>query len=134
MYFWMKPLLCFSGSLRNVQAGDCVVCFSKNDIYHVSKTIEETGKEVAVIYGSLPPNTKLLQAAKFNDPESNCGVLVATDAIGMGLNLSIRRIIFYSLIKPVVNEKNELDMSTISVSQALQIAGRAGRYLNKNYS
>lgn len=54
--------------------------------------------------------------------------MVATDAIGMGLNLSIRRIIFYSLIKPTVNEKGEKEMDLISVSQALQIAGRAGRY------
>lgn len=54
--------------------------------------------------------------------------MVATDAIGMGLNLSIRRIIFYSLIKPMMNEKGEKEMDLISVSQALQIAGRAGRY------
>lgn len=43
--------------------------------------------EVGVIYGGLPPGTKLAQAQKFNDPESSCKVLVATDAIGMGLNL-----------------------------------------------
>ncbi|KAB0794526.1 hypothetical protein PPYR_11365 [Photinus pyralis] len=116
------------GSLENVQPGDCIVCFSKNDIYSVSRAIEASGKEVAVIYGGLPPGTKLAQAAKFNDPDNSCKVLVATDAIGMGLNLSIRRVIFYSLIKPVVNEKGEKEMDTISVSQALQIAGRAGRY------
>ncbi|XP_022916085.1 ATP-dependent RNA helicase SUV3 homolog, mitochondrial [Onthophagus taurus] len=116
------------GSLDNVQPGDCIVCFSKNDIYSVSRGIEATGKEVAVIYGGLPPGTKLAQAAKFNDPNNSCKILVATDAIGMGLNLSIRRIIFYSLIKPCVNEKGEKEMDTISVSSALQIAGRAGRY------
>lgn len=44
------------------------------------------------------------------------------------IDRSIRRIIFYSLIKPVVNEKGEKEMDTISVSAALQIAGRAGRY------
>ncbi|XP_065210231.1 ATP-dependent RNA helicase SUV3 homolog, mitochondrial [Planococcus citri] len=115
-------------SLDNIRNGDCVVCFSKNDVYSVSRGIEGSGKEVAVIYGGLPPNTKLAQAQKFNDPESSCNVLVATDAIGMGLNLSIRRVIFYSLIKPVVNEKGEKEMDTISVSQALQIAGRAGRF------
>lgn len=83
---------------------------------------------MAVIYGGLPPGTKLAQAAKFNDVNNSCKVMVATDAIGMGLNLSIRRIIFYSLIKPSVNEKGEKEMDVISVSQALQIAGRAGRY------
>lgn len=41
---------------------------------------------------------------------------------------SIRRIIFYSLIKPTMNEKGEKEMDTISVSAALQIAGRAGRW------
>lgn len=41
---------------------------------------------------------------------------------------SIRRIIFYSLIKPSINEKGKKEISTISVSSALQIAGRAGRF------
>lgn len=116
------------GSLDNVQPGDCIVCFNKNDIYSVSRAIEQRGHEVAVIYGSLPPGTKLAQANKFNDPESSCKVMVATDAIGLGINLSIRRIIFYSLIKPVINEDGEKEMDVISISQALQIAGRAGRY------
>ncbi|CAH2091801.1 unnamed protein product [Euphydryas editha] len=116
------------GSLDNVRAGDCIVCFNKNDIYSVSRAIEQRGHEVAVIYGSLPPGTKLAQANKFNDPESSCKVMVATDAIGLGINLSIRRIIFYSLIKPVVNEDGDKEMDVISISQALQIAGRAGRY------
>lgn len=48
-----------------------------------------SGKEVAVIYGGLPPGTKLAQAAKFNDPNNSCKVMVATDAIGMGLNLYV---------------------------------------------
>ncbi|KAL1449739.1 hypothetical protein WDU94_002219, partial [Cyamophila willieti] len=115
-------------SLDNIQPGDCIVCFSKNDVYSVSRGIESRGTEVAVIYGSLPPTTKLAQASKFNDPDNPCKVMVATDAIGMGLNLSIRRVIFYSLIKPSLNEKGEREMDVISVSAALQIAGRAGRF------
>ena len=74
-------------SLDKIQAGDCIVCFNKNDIYTISRDLEARGVEVAVIYGGLPPNTKLAQAAKFNDPNNPCKVLVATDAIGMGLNL-----------------------------------------------
>ncbi|KAL7307924.1 hypothetical protein TKK_0000017 [Trichogramma kaykai] len=115
-------------SLAKCEPGDCIVCFSKNDIYAVSRYLEQQNQEVAVIYGSLPPATKLAQAAKFNDPNSSCKILVATDAIGMGLNLHIRRIIFYSMIKPSINKKGEREMDTISVSTALQIAGRAGRY------
>ncbi|XP_060225448.1 ATP-dependent RNA helicase SUPV3L1, mitochondrial isoform X1 [Meriones unguiculatus] len=115
-------------SLDNLRPGDCIVCFSKNDIYSVSRQIEIRGMESAVIYGSLPPGTKLAQARKFNDPSDPCKILVATDAIGMGLNLSIRRIIFYSLIKPSINEKGEKELEPITTSQALQIAGRAGRF------
>lgn len=44
------------------------------------------------------------------------------------MNRSIRRIIFYSIVKPTINEKGEIEVETISVSSALQIAGRAGRY------
>jgi ATP-dependent RNA helicase SUPV3L1/SUV3 len=55
-------------------------------------------------------------------------VLVATDAIGMGLNLNIRRIIFNSVMKIQLTENGDKEMDVISVSQALQIAGRAGRY------
>lgn len=75
------------GSLSNIKPGDCIVCFNKHDIFTVSRSLESRGTEVAVIYGSLPPGTKLAQAAKFNDPNNSCKVLVATNAIGMGLNL-----------------------------------------------
>ncbi|XP_059202089.1 ATP-dependent RNA helicase SUPV3L1, mitochondrial [Centropristis striata] len=118
-------------TLDKLTPGDCIVCFSKNDIYSLSRQIEARGLECAVIYGSLPPGTKMSQAKKFNDPDDPCKILVATDAIGMGLNLSIRRIIFNSLVKPNINEKGEKQMETISTSQALQIAGRAGRYSSK---
>ena len=43
-----------SESFKNVQPGDCIVCFSKNDIYHVSRQLEKVGVQVAVIYGTLP--------------------------------------------------------------------------------
>lgn len=118
-------------SLDNLRPGDCIVCFSKNDIYSISRQIEARGLQCAVIYGSLPPGTKLSQAKKFNDPDDPCNILVATDAIGMGLNLSIKRIIFNTIVKPNVNEKGEKHMETISTSQALQIAGRAGRFSSK---
>ncbi|XP_003746157.2 ATP-dependent RNA helicase SUV3 homolog, mitochondrial [Galendromus occidentalis] len=115
-------------SLSNLQPGDCVVCFNKNDIYTVSLEIERMDKQCAIIYGSLSPGTKSAQSEKFNDPDHPCKILVATDAIGMGLNLSIRRIIFYNVTKPNTNEKGVCEREVLSVSQALQIAGRAGRF------
>ncbi|XP_038045305.1 ATP-dependent RNA helicase SUPV3L1, mitochondrial-like [Patiria miniata] len=116
------------GCLENVRPGDCIVAFNKNDLYSISRQLEAMGKECAVIYGSLPPGTKLGQARKFNDPDDPCKIMVATDAIGMGLNLSIKRVIFNSLIRPIINEKGEKEMDRLSTSQALQIAGRAGRF------
>ena len=115
-------------SLNNIQPGDCIVCFSKQDIYAVSRGLERMGVDCAVIYGSLPPGAKLGMAAKFNDPDDPCKVLVATDAVGMGLNLNIRRVVFYSMTKLQLTETGEKTMDVISVSQALQIAGRAGRF------
>ncbi|KAK3914332.1 ATP-dependent RNA helicase SUV3-like protein, mitochondrial [Frankliniella fusca] len=115
-------------SLENVMPGDCLVCFSKRDLFTVTKSLENLGHRVAVIYGSLPPGAKLIQCQKFNDENDECNVMVATDAIGMGLNLNIRRIIFVSLKKVELNSDGKRSFESISVSQALQIAGRAGRY------
>uniref|UniRef100_A0AAX7V2E7 RNA helicase n=1 Tax=Astatotilapia calliptera TaxID=8154 RepID=A0AAX7V2E7_ASTCA len=92
-------------SLDNLRPGDCIVCFSKNDIYSISRQIEARGQECAVIYGSLPPGEYLMQNILYG--------------------------IFLDLVKPNVNEKGEKQMETISTSQALQIAGRAGRFSSK---
>ncbi|KAI6187673.1 RNA helicase [Aphelenchoides besseyi] len=108
-------------SLKNVHKGDCIVCFSKRQIKQVADGLNKLQIPFSVIYGSLPPETKLAQAARFNDPNDPTKVLVATDAIGMGLNLNIRRIIFRSLVKPG-------DGRLIQNHMAVQIAGRAGRY------
>jgi len=67
-------------------------------------------------------------AAKFNDPKDTCKVMVATDAVGMGLNLNVRRIVFYSIYKIQMTQDGDKEVDLISVSQALQIAGRAGRF------
>lgn len=119
---------------ENVEPGDCFVCFNKNDIFRVANSLEKLGHEVAVIYGSMPPMVKTAQAKKFNDPNHKCKVLVATDAVGMGLNLNIRRVVFYDIVKPQLRlntsptERNEISLDHITTSQALQIAGRAGRF------
>lgn len=117
-------------SLHKVQPGDCIVCFSRNDIYDLACKLEALGHQCAVIYGGLPPGTKYNQAEKFNDPDDPCNVLVATDAIGMGLNLAIKRIIFYTVHMTVIKDGVK-EKEPISTSQALQIAGRAGRYGTK---
>ena len=77
---------------KNVEKGDCVVAFSRNDIFAIKREIERLTKfKCCVVYGSLPPQTRSEQARLFNDPDSGYDILVASDAIGMGLNLNIRR-------------------------------------------
>lgn len=118
-----KPLM----SWKNLRDGDCIVCFSKDSVYNVSMELEKLGHQVAVIYGTLPPGAKIAQCKKFNQ-QDECKVMVATDAIGMGLNLSIGRIIFYSLLKVTSDEHGNRCNEFLTTSQCLQIAGRAGRF------
>ena len=76
------------GDFNKIEAGDCVVTFSRNNIYSVKKLIEsQAGKKCAVVYGALPPETRADQARDFNDENGRCEVMVASDAVGMGLNL-----------------------------------------------
>lgn len=77
-----------NGSLQKLRKGDCLVVFSRQEIHAMKARIEKsTGKRVAIVYGSLPPETRARQASLFNDPDNDYDYLVATDAIGMGLNL-----------------------------------------------
>ncbi|KAL8769967.1 MAG: hypothetical protein Q9209_004214 [Squamulea sp. 1 TL-2023] len=130
-YKRLSPLKTMSSSLRgdlnNLRKGDCVVAFSKVNIHRLKEDIERTTrKRVAVIYGSLPPEIRAQQAALFNDQTNDYDILVASDAIGMGLNLlgrSIKRIIFSTTMK--FNGRTD---GPIETSQIKQIAGRAGRY------
>ncbi|XP_058106189.1 ATP-dependent RNA helicase SUV3, mitochondrial isoform X5 [Magnolia sinica] len=115
------------GSFDNIQTGDCVVTFSRRQIYKLKKRIENGGKHLcSVVYGSLPPETRTRQATMFNDESSEFDVLVASDAIGMGLNLNILRIIFATLKK-----FDGICMRELTVPEIKQIAGRAGRYGSK---
>ncbi|KIJ63352.1 hypothetical protein HYDPIDRAFT_92727 [Hydnomerulius pinastri MD-312] len=112
------------GDLSRIQKGDCLVTFSRNSIFALKKKVEETtGLRCAVAYGKLPPEIRSEQAALFNDPRSGYDVIVASDAIGMGLNLKIKRVVFETVFK--YDGKKE---RPLSVSQIKQIAGRAGRY------
>lgn len=113
-----------NGDWNSIQKGDCVVTFSRKDIFAIKKTIEEkTGKRCAVVYGGLPPETRSYQARLFNDQSNDYDVLVASDAVGMGLNLSIQRVIFETLTK-YDGESDKL----LEVPHIKQIGGRAGRY------
>ncbi|WWC62299.1 uncharacterized protein I303_104895 [Kwoniella dejecticola CBS 10117] len=127
-YNRLTPLEVAPESLENdwekIQPGDCIVTFSRTNIFAVKKLVESTaGKKCAVVYGALPPETRAEQARDFNDENGLSEVLVASDAVGMGLNLKIKRMIFESLSK--FNGKTEVPLA---LTQIKQIAGRAGRY------
>lgn len=106
-----------------VRPGDCIVAFSRSDIFNIKAQVEVlTPYKACVIYGALPPETRRQQARLFNDPSNEYSVMVASDAVGMGLNLNIGRIIFHTLQKGPRTGLIDVDPSAIK-----QIAGRAGR-------
>ena len=83
--------------------------------------LEEEGIKASVIYGSLPPEIRRRQMQLFTSGKTK--VVVATDAIGMGLNLPVRRIVFV--------QTQKFDGTTrrgLTVPEIKQIAGRAGRF------
>jgi ATP-dependent RNA helicase SUPV3L1/SUV3 len=95
-YNRLTPLKCepesLKGDFKKLRKGDCVVTFSVMAIHALRAEIEKvTGRRAAVVYGSLPPETRAQQARLFNDPDNDYDFLVASDAIGMGLNLSVYR-------------------------------------------
>lgn len=76
------------GDLSKIRVGDCLVTFTRNNIFAYKRMVEEkTGLRVAVAYGGLPPEVREEQARVFN--EGGYDVLVASDAVGMGLNLFV---------------------------------------------
>jgi len=69
-----------------LREGDCLIAFSQKKIYDYRKLIEDkSSMKCSVVYGNLPSNIRLDQAALFNKGHSK--ILVASDAIGMGMNL-----------------------------------------------
>jgi ATP-dependent RNA helicase SUPV3L1/SUV3 len=113
------------GSLKNLQKGDAVIVFSRLGIHAMKSEIEKaTNRRCAVVYGSLPPETRAQQANFFNDPNNDYDFLVASDAIGMGLNLAIKRVIFESTAK----SNGAGGFQILENSNIKQIGGRAGRY------
>ncbi len=117
------PLVCMERPMdyQRVQPGDALITFSKVGVLSVAEDLRQNGKEPAIIYGALPYATRRKQMEGFL--QGRMEYIVSTDAIGMGLNLPIRRIIFMETEKFDGVERRELRPEEIR-----QIAGRAGRY------
>ena len=106
---------------KDVETGDALIAFSKKNVLAIAATLEGRGIKASVIYGNLPPQTRQEQVRLFTEGVNQ--VVVATDAIGMGINLPIRRVVFMNSMKFDGTDKRRLEAEEIR-----QIAGRAGRY------
>ena len=117
------PLICMNRVVdyASLQPGDALITFSKVGVLSVAEDLRSRGKEPAIIYGALPYATRRKQVEGFLNGDME--YVVSTDAIGMGLNLPIRRIIFMDTEKFDGRERR-----TLKPEEIQQIAGRAGRY------
>jgi ATP-dependent RNA helicase SUPV3L1/SUV3 len=104
-------------------ARSAVVGFSANEVYAIAELIRRTRGGTAIVMGALSPRTRNAQVEMFQSGEVD--YLVATDAIGMGLNMDVNHVWFASLRKYDGRQLRPLRDVEIA-----QIAGRAGRHMN----
>lgn len=107
-------------SYDDVAEGDAIVVFSKKKVLQIAQQYSEQGIRASIIYGDLPPEVRRKQYDMFINKENK--VLITTDAIGMGVNLPIKRIIFLDIQKFDGEEIRNLTSQEVK-----QVAGRAGR-------
>ncbi len=107
--------------LSQMQKSDALIVFSRRNALKYKADLEDLDFKVSIVYGRLSPEVRREQARKFDEGETD--IMVSTDAIAMGMNLPVRRIVFSALSKFIDNKENPLTFSEIK-----QIAGRAGRF------
>lgn len=104
-----------------IEAGDALIAFSRRNALAWRERVVGQGLSCAVIYGALSAEARRAEARRFQNGEAQ--VLVATDAIGMGLNLPIKRVIFTTCEKFDGSQTR-----TLRAHEIRQISGRAGRF------
>lgn len=107
-------------SYKSIEPGDALVTFSKKRVLELARRYSNFGIKSSLIYGDLPPEVRRKQYEEFIKGESS--ILITTDAIGMGVNLPIKRIIFMDIRK-----FDGREVRYLSSQEVKQIAGRAGR-------
>jgi len=100
-----------------------IIAFSSEEVYAIAELIRRQKGGAAIVMGSLSPKTRNAQVELYQSGDVD--FLVATDAIGMGINMDIDHVYFSNLKKFDGKKLRKLSLSEIG-----QIAGRAGRYLN----
>ena len=99
---------------------DALIVFSRRNVHAVAGELRTMGIRCSVIYGNLPYDVRQEEARRFRDGETD--VVVATDAIGMGMNLPIERLVFLEISK-----FDGTDTRLLKPAEIQQIVGRAGR-------
>ncbi len=107
--------------LSRLPKRSAIVAFSAQEVYAVAEMLRRARGGAAVVMGSLSPRTRNAQVAMYQAGEVD--YLVATDAIGMGLNMDIGHVAFASL-----NKFDGRRQRRLTVAEMAQIAGRAGRH------
>jgi len=117
--------LTYSGykKISRLNPKTALIAFSIDEIYAIAELVRRQKGGAAIIMGSLSPKTRNSQVELYQSGDAN--FLVATDAIGMGINMDIDNVSFSSLNKFDGKKTRRLNLSEIS-----QIAGRAGRHIN----
>lgn len=107
--------------LVDLEPNDALIVFSRRNALKFKRDLENLNFKVSIVYGRLSPEVRREQARKFDEGETD--IIVATDAIAMGMNLPIKRIVFSATSKFFDGKEFPLTDSELK-----QIAGRAGRY------
>ena len=117
--------LTYSGykKISRLNPKTALIAFSIDEVYAIAELVRRQKGGAAIIMGSLSPKTRNSQVKLYQSGDAN--FLVATDAIGMGINMDINNISFSNLKKFDGKKTRRLNLSEIS-----QIAGRAGRHIN----
>jgi ATP-dependent RNA helicase SUPV3L1/SUV3 len=113
-------LLSHPTPMKEIEKGTAIVAFSRRDVLGLKQQLA-TRYEVSVVYGNLSPEVRREEARRFREGKSD--ILVATDAIAMGLNLPIRTLLFSK-----DNKFDGLRRRELLPTEVAQISGRAGRY------
>jgi ATP-dependent RNA helicase SUPV3L1/SUV3 len=121
-YCHRKTPLSYIGRIspNNLQKNDAVILFSRKDVLQFAEEVKKYKLKPSVVYGALPYKARKHQVEMYNSGETD--IIISTDAIGMGMNLPIKRVLFAQTEKFDGSEIRDLLPSEIK-----QIGGRAGR-------
>ena len=109
--------------ISRINRKTAIIAFSTEEVYAIAELVRRQKGGAAIVMGSLSPKTRNAQVELYQSGDVD--FLVATDAIGMGINMDLENVYFSNLKKFDGKKQRRLNMSEIG-----QIAGRAGRYLN----